>query len=119
MIKRNIIKRPTCLYVLGACFGIEGLEKKHRPKMLEDYHEWIISTEGQHECKLLTKWAPGKIPKLLQDACLNHFELVNEEYEEMVAQHSNSVEEAQEQYEEQWETMNNLISQAYEVLSSI
>jgi hypothetical protein len=90
--------------------------------MVEDYHEWIISREGLYECGLLTKWAPEKFPQLLKDACLHHYEVVNSEYENLVQEHTNSVEAGQalyderwDEYEEDWRTMDDLITQAWEV----
>jgi hypothetical protein len=80
MVAKNLIDKPTHLYVLGACFGLPWLEEKYRPKAVEDYHKWIVSDKGQQDCQLLAKWAPYKIPKLLSDACLDHYKVVNEDF---------------------------------------
>lgn len=102
IVARGIITRPSYLYVLGACFGMEWLEEEHRQTIVDDYHEWIISPEGLYECKLLAKWAPEKVPRLLRDACEEHFWVVDQQFGEWVLQHRNAVEEGQRQYEEQW-----------------
>jgi hypothetical protein len=68
IVARNIVTRASHLYVLGACFGIEWLEKKYRHDVVEQGDEWIFSPQGPSELKLLLQWAPQKLSDLLQDA---------------------------------------------------
>lgn len=68
IVARSIITRPSYLYVLGACFGIDWLEEKCRPDVVKHCDEWIFCTHGQSELHLLLRWAPQNVRALFQDA---------------------------------------------------